>query len=183
MPSVSSYISSHNVTTLKKSRATDESPRMCNCTDRGRCPLDGGCLVRATVYQGTIQVPNGEQRKYIGLAEPDFKGRWSDHMSSCNNKQYKTKSKLSQEYWSLTDSGHQIDRYQNIQFEILKKSVPYQAGSKKCNLCLWEKLVIMKNEKSVINKRDEFVSKCRHTLKFMLSNFKSTRKRSERDTN
>ena len=183
MPSVSSYISCHNVTTLNKSRATNKSPSTCNCHDRDSCPLNGECLVPASVYQGTIHVPNGQQRKYIGVSEPIIKGRVSDHRTSCNYKTYRSKSKLSQEYWSLVESGHLIDRYQDIQFEILKKSVPYRAGSKKCNLCLWEKLIIMKNEKGVINKRDEFVNKCRHTLKFMLSNFKSTRKRPKRDTN
>ena len=182
MPSVSSYISGHNVSTLDKFRETNVSPRTCNCANPDRCPLGGNCLVRATVYQGTIEVPNGEQHKYIGLAEPVFKGRWSDHMTPCNDRKYKDKSKLSQEFWNIRDSGHQVDRHENIKFEILKKSVPYQAGGKKCNLCLWEKLFIMKNEQSIINKRGEFISKCRHSRKFMLSNYK-TRKRSNRDIN
>ena len=180
MPSISSYVSGHNIATLANFRKSDQrTPRTCNCENPERCPLNGECLTEASVYLGTISIPNGEQRKYIGISEPPFKGRWSDHMTSCNDKKYRTKTKLSQEFWTIKDSGHQVDRYQDVKFEILKKSVPYKAGSKKCNLCLSEKLLVMKNERSVINKRDEFVSKCRHTLKFMLSNFKS-RKRSER---
>ena len=103
-------------------------------------------------------------------------------MTSCNDKKYADKTKLSQEFWKIKDSGEDVDRYRNISFKILKKCSPYRAGAKKCNLCLWEKLLVMKNEKSVINKRDEFVSKCRHSLKFMLSNYKSSRKRTRRDT-
>ena len=103
MPNVSSYISSHKGTTLKKSRANDENPRMCNCDNPDRCPLNGGCLVWATVYQGIIEIPNGEKCKYIWLPELDFKGRWSDHMTSSNDKKYLTKYKLSQEYWKIRD--------------------------------------------------------------------------------
>ena len=84
---------------------------------------------------------------------------------------------MSHEFWKLKDSGHDLDSYRDIKFEILKRSVPYRAGAKKCNLCLWEKLLIMKNEGDVVNKRDEFVNKCQHSLKFMLSNYKKKRKR------
>ena len=49
------------------------------------CPLNGGCLVRATVYLSTNEIPNSKKLKYTGLAEPD-------HMTSCNDKNYLTKS-------------------------------------------------------------------------------------------
>ena len=133
------------------------------------------------MYKGNIRVPNVElTRKYIGVSEPEFKGRWSDHMTSCNYRKYKDKTKFSQEFWSLKDAGYDLDRHRDTSFEILKKSVPYKAGGRKCNLCLSEKLLIMKNEGEVINKRDEFVSKCRHASKFMLGNVKD-RNRSKSD--
>jgi len=179
MPNVGSLITSHNIKVLNEHRKSNTRPKTCNCNDQNRCPLNGECLAKATVYIGTISIPNGEERRYIGLSEPPFKTRWSDHMTSCNLKKYQNKTKLSQEFWKIKDSGLQLDRYENVKFEVLKKSTPYKEGAKKCNLCLWEKLLVLKNERSVINKRDEFVSKCRHCLKFMLSNFKS-RKRSER---
>ena len=101
-------------------------------------------------------------------------------MTSCNYCKYKDKTKFSQEFWSLKDAGHDLDRHRDTSFEILKKSVPYKAGGRSCNLCLSEKLLIMKNEGEVINKRDEFVSKCRHAFKFILGNIKD-RVRSESD--
>ena len=91
-------------------------------------------------------------------------------MTSCNYSKYKNKTKLSQEFWTLKEKGHNLDRYRDVSFELVKKSVPYRAGGKKCNLCLWEKLLIMQNEEEVINKRDEFVNKCRHVPKFLLGN-------------
>ena len=172
MPSVSSYISSHNITTLTKSRPNAPNP-MCNCNNADSCPLDGECQVSAVVYQGTIEIPNGEKRNYIGLAEPVFKGRWLDHMTSCNDRQYEKKTKLSQEFWNIRDSGQNVNRYENIKFSIKKKSHPYRAGGRKCDLYLWEKLLIMQNEKVVINKRDEFMSKCLHRNIFKLRNHKT----------
>ena len=93
-------------------------------------------------------------------------------MTSCNLIKYKNKTKLSQEFWTLKEQGYDLDRYRDISFELVKKSVPYKAGGKKCNLCLWEKLLILQNEEEVINKRDEFVSKCRHAPKFLLGKLK-----------
>ena len=101
-------------------------------------------------------------------------------MTSCNYVKYKNKTKLSQEFWTLKEQGHDLDRYRDVSFEIVKKSVPYKAGGRKCNLCLWEKLLIMQNEEEVINKRDEFVNKCRHAPKFLLGNIKD-RGRTEGD--
>ena len=174
MPNVGAYISSHNIALMNKSRSTEETPReQCNCNNREACPLNGQCKSEAIIYQGTIETPQGESSKYIGLTEPAFKLRWSDHMSSCNNRSQMNKTKLSQEFWRIKDSGQNLDRHQNVKFSIVKKSSPYRIGSKKCNLCLWEKLMIMKNEQSLINKRDEFISKCRHTSKFILNKFKS----------
>ena len=181
MPSIASHISSHNINTLNKFRNSGDTQQTCNCNNPERCPLNGECLTRASVYKGKIRTPSGEiDRRYLGVAEPEFKGRWQDHMTSCNYVKYKNKTKLSQEFWTLKEEGHDLDRYRDVSFEIVKKSVPYKAGGKKCNLCLWEKLLIMQNEEEVINKRDEFVNKCRHAPKFLLGNIKD-RGRTEGD--
>ena len=42
-------------------------------------------------------------------------------------------------------------------------------GAKRCNLCLAEKLAILQaDQRTLLNKRSEFVSKCRHRNKFKL---------------
>ena len=107
--------------------------------------------------------------KYVGLAEPPFKGRWADHKTSMQLEQYRNKSKLSTFVWDKRDTGQNCE----IKWSVLRKSCPYRAGSGKCNLCLWEKFMIMKGDETLINKRKEFVNKCVHVNKFLLRNFKA----------
>ena len=54
------------------------------------------------------------------------------------------------------------------------KAHPYTCGTRKCDLCLCEKLVITRaNSTSLLNKRDELVSMCCHMNKFTLKFFKN----------
>ena len=49
------------------------------------------------------------------------------------------------------------------------KTFAYTSGAKRCNLCLAEKLAILQaDQRTLLNKRSEFVSKCRHRNKFKL---------------
>ena len=53
------------------------------------------------------------------------------------------------------------------------KSQKYVFGSRKCDLCICEKLLISRADPNVLlNKRDELVSKRRHRIKFTLKCFK-----------
>ena len=53
------------------------------------------------------------------------------------------------------------------------KSQKYVCGSRKCDLCICEKLLISRaNPNVLLNKRDELVSECRHRNKFTLNCFK-----------
>ena len=165
MPNMASKISSHNKNILNK---TSDEVRLCNCNDRNLCPLDGKCLTRTIVYQGEITTHSGNKHKYIGISEPPFKGRSSDHRTSFSNRMYINKTDLSKKVWELKDLGEEP----TISFSIIRKTSPYKAGSDHCNLCLWEKFYLMKR-KDLLNTRDEMVSKCRHINKFLLQNFKS----------
>ena len=54
------------------------------------------------------------------------------------------------------------------------KEHPYLCGTRRCDLCLCEKLKIATaNSASLLNKRDERVSKCRYMNKFTLKCFKN----------
>ena len=60
-----------------------------------------------------------------------------------------------------------------IKWSIAKTPIPYNCGSKRCDLCLTEKLLIATHDtKTLLNKRSEIVSKCRHQKKFTLKRFK-----------
>ena len=64
-----------------------------------------------------------------------------------------------------------IENYQKytIDWLIPVKAHPYICATRKCDLCLSEKLLTARaNLASLLNKRDELVSKCRHMNEFTL---------------
>ena len=62
----------------------------------------------------------------------------------------------------------------DLQWYVACKAHPYTGSTTKCDLCLTEKLAIMKADpESVRNTLDELFSKCRHMNKFKLRFFKS----------
>ena len=68
---------------------------------------------------------------------------------------------------------NQISSFE-IKWSILTSAAAYSNKSKRYNLCLAEKFFIIKAEKStLLNKRSELVSKCRHENKFYLMNLKA----------
>ena len=61
-----------------------------------------------------------------------------------------------------------------IDWLIAMRAHRYICGARKCDLCLCEKLKIpTANSASLLNKRRELVSKCRHMTKFTLKCFKN----------
>ena len=65
-----------------------------------------------------------------------------------------------------------------IKWSIIKTAPAYNNISKRCTLCLQEKLHIIEfpDQKNLLNRRSELVSKCRHTNKYLLKNFKNKKK-------
>ena len=58
-----------------------------------------------------------------------------------------------------------------ISWRIISSSSSYNSSSKRCNLCLKEKfLIICRPDLSSLNKRNELVSSCRHRNKALLRN-------------
>ena len=87
--------------------------------------------------------------------------------------QYKNKSKLSSFIWETKNKKQNFE----IKWSVIRRSTPYKAGSKKCNLCLWEKFHIMTRDKDkLLNERNEVITKCRHVDKFLLKNCKSRKR-------
>ena len=81
---------------------------------------------------------------------------------------YHHSTSLSKHAWALKDQhvGY------SIQWSMLQKAKDYQKTTKRCNLCLAEKLeIIMANKERTLNRRSELISKCRHENKFYLSSF------------
>ena len=57
-------------------------------------------------------------------------------------------------------------------WKIVRRCSPYNASSKRCYLCLNEKLDISKYRgNNLLNKKTELISKCRHQNKYTLSKY------------
>ena len=77
-------------------------------------------------------------------------------------------TELSKHIWKLKEEGVE-DAESRIKWEIVQRAVPYKCGTRKCDLCLSEKLVIATADpNNMLNTRSELVSKCRHRNKYNL---------------
>ena len=115
------------------------------------------------------RLDTNETKHYDGTYEKNFKERSNNHTASFGNKSKEKSTELSKYIWELKDNNVQ----HNLKWCIASKSRPYVCGNRMRKLCLTEKLTIIKADpESLINTRDELVSKCRHTNKFTLKCFK-----------
>ena len=168
MENMRSIITKHNVSLLKKYNTPPPSTneRLCNCRKNTECPLNGECLTKSLVYEATLKT-NEDAFTYIGLTGDTFKSRYTAHKSSFTHEKYRTSTALSQKIWELKESNINY----TLSWSILKKSHSYKGGGRgKCDLCLTEKLEILKRArlKGCLNSRTELLSKCRHQRKFTL---------------
>ena len=110
----------------------------------------------SVIYQATVtRNDNNTIETYIGLTENDFKTRYRNHTASFRHTHLRNSAELRKHIWTLKDS--KIDHL--ISWRILSSSSPYNSASKRCNLCLKEKfLIICRPELSTLNKRNELVS-------------------------
>ena len=105
---------------------------------------------------------------YIGASEK-FKERYRNHEKSFRHKIYSMETELSKYIWTLKEKNINY----SIKWKIKKKTSGYNKTTKSCSLCLWEKYIICtyKDKQSLLNKRNELISKCRHGNKFLLKYF------------
>ena len=174
MNNTKQIIDSHNKRILNSSQHTDETAnntvdsKSCNCRQKNTCPLNGNCLQSSVIYQATVtRKDNNTSETYIGLTENDFKTRYRNHLASFRHAKHRNSTELSKHIWTLKDSD--IDH--SISWRIISSSSPYNSSSKRCNLCLKEKfLIICRPDLSSLNKRNELASSCRHRKKALLRN-------------
>ena len=161
-------ISAHNSKVLRP-KTNDVNVERCNCEDGVEyCPLNGNCLVENIVYKAIVS-SQLETKEYIGQTMNSFKERYGNLKNSFK-KSYKRKStKLAGYVWELKEKGI-LDP--DIQWSIVRKSLPYQGGGGLCNLCIDEKtLICSSNPVITLNSRSEIMQKCKHKEPFYLNNF------------
>ena len=148
-----------------------EDERKCNCRVQNECPLQGSCLLNNVVYKAEVVTYTGDLKEYIGMTANPFKQRYYNHKKSFESTTYSNETELSKYVWQLKQSQRQF----SVKWSIVKRAASYSTGSKQCNLCLQEKLCILKaNKNNLLNTRRELFSKCRHQKRFLAGMFKRT---------
>jgi hypothetical protein len=171
MPNIKSIISSHNKKILSEAKTmpTQQTKKECNCRKTPECPLDGKCLQSNVVYQATVTTETTTET-YVGLAT-NFKERYRNHTASFQHDNKRNDTELSKHVWNLKDNNKPF----NIKWKVLRKCQPYSNINKKCNLCLYEKyIIICKKHMCSLNKRNELASPCHHRHKYVLKNISNT---------
>ena len=126
--------------------------------------LNFECLV----YNAHI-VSNNETKEYIGMTENSFLKRLDAHNSDQRLPHARKKTELSEYVWNLKDKGITY----NIKWTVMEKLPKLKIGDRFCALCVAEKRhILFSNPETCINTRNEFVSKCRHQNKLILSYIK-----------
>ena len=147
---MSAVIRQHN-SSKKTENENFAGGKSCNCRIKDNCPLHGKCQVESVVYKATVTTTNDE-KDYIGLTAQTFKQRYYSHQHSMRDNKYRNSTSLSQHVWVLKDQG--IDF--SIQWSIQRKATEYQNTTKRCNLCLAEKVEIISADKvRSLNKKTE----------------------------
>ena len=89
---------------------------------------------------------------YVGLAT-NFKERYRNHQTSFRHSKRRNETELSKHVWNLQDAKKPF----RIKWKVLKSCKPYSNINKKCNLCLYEKFIIIcKKELCSLNRRNEY---------------------------
>ena len=104
------------------------------------------------------------QRQYLGVSQHPSRERYNNHTKAFRSRRYEKDTELSKLIWKLTDAGEQ----HTLSWSIALSVIPYKCGGS-CDLSATKKLlIIMAAPGSIINKRDEVVSKCHHKNKHIL---------------
>ena len=139
MPNIKNIINTHNNKKIIK-LPKDNITRSCNCIRKHQCPLNEKCLTNNVLCKASI-TPNEENSKtkiYSGVSETAFKLKYANHKKTFNNIKHQTNTELSNEYWNIISANKTL----NISWEILGTHKLYNQSSKRCLLCLNERLAI-----------------------------------------
>ena len=165
MTNIAAIISSHNKQVLKPKTENYG----CNCRDSDSFPLENQCLTSQIVHCADVSKnKDNETTFYYGLTQASFKEKYGNHKRSFGHEQYKNDSELSKYIQDLT-SAYKIP---TIKWSIVRKTHG-NIKSDFCKLCLTEMYFILNDlgDDKLLNKKPEFVNKCRHQNKLLLSSF------------
>ena len=106
-------------------------------TRRNEC---GKCNDQNMIYQAKVTTPTSRET-YIGLCDRTHKLRFWNHVCWFKNERFKHATELSKFIWNLKDKSISY----NIKWWKVKQARSYSNVSKRCNLCLWESILLSVN--------------------------------------
>ena len=154
---VDQILNRHNKRLLMKETQAPRQQNTCNCKIPQNCPVENKCLTESIIYKATVKQPTGGQCEYIGLTDNAFKTRYNLHNYTFRNESKKSATSLATYVWNQG-----TNKSPTIEWQILKQCQRYAPGQKTCQLCLWEKVFIVKNlnNPNSLNKRTDVGNKC-----------------------
>ena len=139
----------------------------CNCRVKTDCPRNCDCRKESVIYQCTATTCDSK-KVYLGLTEGDFKKqRFYDHVKSFTNEFYANCTTLSSHVCELKKRKNVTPA---LTWEVLQTAKACSNITKRCSLCLHEKLAIITYPypDELLTRRSELVTKCKHENKFLL---------------
>ena len=149
LPNIKSIINARNRKILYPSLTVGR--RTSNRINISQCLLQQNCLSNNILYQANVTPvgENSETKVEYGICKTTFKLRYANYKKSFNHRNRKSDTELSNELWKRKDnklSG-------NLTWEILGRHQAYNTSSKRCSLCLNEKLKIaLHRDNNLLNK-------------------------------
>ena len=114
------------------------------------------------VYEAKVSTDNNF-KLYYGTCKGEFKSRFYNHTKSFRDRGNETE--LSKYIWQLKGKSKSY----NIRWNIIMYAPPYKCGTRRCDLCLTEKSVIVRaDHEHLLNKRTEIISECHHRNKYLI---------------
>ena len=104
------------------------------------------------------------------MAYQKLKTRYSNPKKSFNHEKHKNDTQLWSELWKIKASKEEPV----LEWKILGQYEPYNVNTKRCLLCLNERLqVVIYRGNNMLNKLTEIINKCRHRNKYALASYDS----------
>ena len=152
---ISKIIYNHNNKLMDKLfwNNNDNLKQSCNYKIKNECPLGNKYNLNNIIYQVNISTKetNANEKAYIGITGLNWKFRYYYYIQSFKNPTLKNQTALSKYYWYLKELG----LTPIINWKIIKRSSSTNSLHHRCNLCLDEKICILKyKDRNLLNIRN-----------------------------
>ena len=151
MPNVKNLIKQNNLKIMNKDQTKLQGS--CNCRIKKSCPLNGKCFRQCMVCKAEVTT-NITYKEYYGTLEGESKSRCNNHAQSFRHLSHINDTELSKFLWALKANG----TYYHLKWSIKSYASQYKCSTRRCDLCLSEKMFItFADPKVILNKRTELI--------------------------